>query len=62
MESLNKKILKSASRIVIKVGSSLLINERNNLIDKKVLNNICEDIDFLINQSKEVLRIVWSTL
>ena len=57
MESLNKKILKSASRIVIKVGSSLLINERNNLIDKKVLNNICEDIDFLINQSKEVLIV-----
>ena len=57
MESLNKKILKSASRIVIKVGSSLLINERNNLIDKKVLNYICEDIDFLINQSKEVLIV-----
>ena len=33
MDSLNKKILKSASRIVIKVGSSLLINEKNNLIE-----------------------------
>ena len=57
MESLNKKILLSASRVVIKVGSSLLIDEKKNLVNKKVLNNICEDIYFLINQSKEVLVV-----
>ena len=57
MDTLKKKLLLSSSRIVIKVGSSLLIDSKNNLINKKVLNNICEDINFLITQNKEVLVV-----
>ena len=57
MDTLKKKLLLSSSRIVIKVGSSLLVNSKNNLINRKVLNNICEDINFLITQNKEVLVV-----
>ena len=57
MDTLKKKLLLSCSRIVIKVGSSLLVNSKNNLINKKVLNNICEDINFLITLNKEVLVV-----
>ena len=52
MDSLNKKILNSSSRIVIKIGSSLLINSKNNFLNKKILNNICRDINFLIGKKR----------
>ena len=34
-------------KIVIKIGSSSIINEKNKIIKKKWLNSICEDISFL---------------
>ena len=42
-----KKNYSNSSRIVVKVGSSLLVNTKNNFINKKILNNICKDINFL---------------
>ncbi len=57
MDSLNKNLLLSSSRIVIKIGSSLLINSKNNFINKKILNNICKDINFLIGKKKEILVV-----
>ena len=57
MDTFKKKINSNSSRIVIKVGSSLLINTKNNFINKKVLNNICKDINFLISQNKEILIV-----
>ena len=57
MDSLDKKLLLSSSRLIIKVGSSLLVNSKSNLINKRVLNYICRDINFLISQSKEVLVV-----
>ena len=57
MDALKKNLLLSSSRIVIKVGSSLLVNSKNNLINKKVLNNICEDINYFVNKPKEILVV-----
>jgi len=57
METVNVKLLKSSSRIVVKVGSSLLVNSKNKLINKRVLNNICRDLNFYILQNKEVLVV-----
>ena len=61
MDSLNKNLLHSSSRIVIKIGSSLLINSKNNFINKKILNNICRDINFLIEKKKgDFSCLLWS--
>ena len=57
MDSLNKNLLHSSSRIIIKIGSSLLINSENNFINKKILDNICRDINFLIGKKKEILVV-----
>ena len=52
-----KGLMHSSNRIVIKVGSSLLVNSQDSFIDKKAINNICKDINFLISQSKEILVV-----
>ena len=57
MDTLKKKLIHNCSRIVIKVGSSLLVNTKNNFINTKVLNNICKDINFLISKNKEILIV-----
>ena len=57
MDSFRKKLIHNSSRIVIKVGSSLLVNTKNKLINKKILNNICKDIFYLINQNKEIIIV-----
>ena len=57
MDTLKKKLIHNSSRIVIKVGSSLLVNTKKNFINTKVLNNICKDINFLISQNKEILIV-----
>ncbi|MDC3024172.1 glutamate 5-kinase [Alphaproteobacteria bacterium] len=57
MDSFRKKLILNSSRIVIKVGSSLLVNTKNKLINKKILNNICKDIFYLINQNKEIIIV-----
>ena len=57
MDTFKKQLIHNCSRIVIKVGSSLLVNTKNNFINTKVLNNICKDINFLISQNKEILIV-----
>ena len=52
MDAFKKKLILNSSRIVIKVGSSLLVNSKNNFINKKVINNIDKNIKFLIGQNK----------
>ncbi len=48
--------LKNSKTIVIKIGSSLLINE-NNIIRKKWLFEFAKDIKELINQKKNVILV-----
>ena len=57
MDTFKKNLMHSSNRIVIKVGSSLLVNSQDRFIDKKAINNICKDINFLISQSKEILVV-----
>ncbi|MEC8099582.1 MAG: glutamate 5-kinase [Pseudomonadota bacterium] len=57
MDSVKKNLLLSSSRIVIKVGSSLIVNAKNKKINEKILKNICSDINYFINQNKEILIV-----
>ena len=57
MDTLKKKLINNSSRIVIKVGSSLLVDTESNFINKKILNNICNDINYLVGQNKEILVV-----
>ena len=57
MESLAKKTLDSSNRIVIKVGSALIIGNSANLINEKILNNIVSEIIKLNSAGKEVLLV-----
>ena len=57
MDAFKKKLILNSTRIVIKVGSSLLVNAKNNFINKKVINNFFKDINFLISKNKEILIV-----
>ena len=57
MESLENKIFNNSRRIVIKVGSSLVIGNKSYLINKKILENIVSEIKTLISNKKEVLIV-----
>ena len=57
MDTLKKKLINNSTRIVIKVGSSLLVDTESNFINKKILNNICNDINYLVGQNKEILVV-----
>ncbi len=57
MESLEKKTLNNSKRIVIKVGSALIIGNNTNLINEKILGSIVSEIIKLKNQGKEVLLV-----
>ena len=48
--------LKNSKTIVIKIGSSLLINEKKN-IRKKWLSKFAKDIKYLLNKKKNVIII-----
>ena len=48
------KYLKKYKRIVIKIGSSILVNEEKNKIKINWLNSLCKDIHMLQNQGKEI--------
>ena len=48
------KYLKKYKRIVIKIGSSILVNEEKNKIKINWLNSLCKDIRMLQNQGKEI--------
>ena len=57
MDAFKKKLIHNSNRIVIKVGSSLLVNAESNFVNKKILNNICNDINYLVGQNKEILVV-----
>ncbi len=57
MESIERKLFEKSNRIVVKVGSSLIINQKNGLINKSVLNLIVSEIHNLINMSKEITLV-----
>ena len=57
MDAFKKKLINNSTRIVIKVGSSLLVDAESNFVNKKILNNICNDINYLVGQNKEILVV-----
>ena len=48
--------LKNSKKIVIKIGSSLLI-DKSKKIRQKWLNEFSKDIKELLNQNKKVIRV-----
>lgn len=48
--------IEDCKRIVVKVGSSLVTGNSNN-IDEKFLKSISSDIQYLHNQNKEVILV-----
>ncbi len=57
MVSLESKIFSRASRIVIKVGSSLISGKRKELVNNKILNNIVNEIHNLVKSKKEIMLV-----
>ena len=57
MESIEKKIFNNSKRIVVKVGSALIIGKNSNLINHKILKNIVEEIIRLNKAGKEILLV-----
>ena len=50
-------VIKNANRIVLKVGSSLLIKNKNGSIDKAWMKSFAEDISTLTKSKKEILIV-----
>ena len=50
-------IFESAKRIVIKIGSSLLVDEKSGELKEAWLESLCEDIADLHNSGKQVLIV-----
>ncbi len=57
MESLERIIFNKAKRIVIKVGSTLIIGNNSSLVNKKVISRIVLEIKKLHQLKKEVLLV-----
>jgi len=57
MEPLENNIFKKSKRIVIKIGSSLIIGKKSNLINKKTLENLVSNIKILKKLNKDVLIV-----
>ena len=57
MASLEENILLNSKRIVIKVGSSLIIGNNSSLINTKFLTTIVDEITKLKNSGKEILLV-----
>ena len=51
-----KQLIDTSSRIILKVGSSLLINENNNDINYHWLKNLSKEIQSLTDEKKLFLR------
>ena len=50
-------VIKNANRIVLKVGSSLLIKSKNGSINKTWMKSFAEDISTLTKSKKEILIV-----
>lgn len=52
-----KDIIKKSNRIIIKIGSALLADEKSGLVRQDWLNSVAEDVSTLISQGKEVIIV-----
>ncbi len=57
MESLERKIFNKSKRVVIKVGSALIIGDNSKLVNKKIISRIVLEIKKLHELNKEVLLV-----
>ena len=57
MGSIEKKIFKDSKRIIIKVGSSLILNQKNGEINKDIIGFIVDDIKNLMSRGKEIMLV-----
>lgn len=53
----NNNLLRRASRVVIKIGSALLVDEKNGEIRDRWLSSIAEDVASLKNKGKDVILV-----
>ena len=52
-----KQLIDTSSRIILKVGSSLLINENNNDINYHWLNSFSKEIQSLTDKKKQIMIV-----
>ena len=57
IDSINNEYVNKAKRIVLKVGSSLIVNPTTGNINSTWVENLANDILFLLNKNKEVLIV-----
>ena len=57
LKSINIKSIDKAKRIVLKVGSSLIVNPNTGYINSAWLENLAQDILFLLSKNKEILIV-----
>ena len=57
MGSIEKKIFKDSKRIIVKVGSSLILNQKNGEINKDIIGFIVDDIKNLMSRGKEIMLV-----
>ena len=57
LKTIKNKSIKDAKRIVIKIGSSLIINNKTRNLNYQWMKSLAENIDFLIKNKKEVLIV-----
>ena len=57
LKSINIKSIDKAKRIVLKVGSSLIVNPNTGYINSTWLENLAQDILFLLSKNKEILIV-----
>ena len=57
INSINIESINKAKRIVLKVGSSLIVNPTTGNINSTWVENLANDILFLLNKNKEVLIV-----
>jgi len=57
IKSIKLDAINDAKRIVLKVGSSLLINSKSGTINTSWIKSLAQNISFLINSKKEILIV-----
>ena len=57
IDSINNEYVNKANRIVLKVGSSLIVNPNTGKINSTWVENLAKNILFLLNRNKEVLIV-----
>ncbi len=50
-------LISQSSRIVIKIGSALLTDEKSGTVNQEWLNSVAQDVSALVNKGKEVLIV-----